>query len=284
LSYKNGRLRGGREILFLSRDAKLDGSKAVRGGIPLVFPIFGQPPPQTKSTMPQHGFARNNIWTIVDGSLYDNADSAGGSFQLEFRNVSAASRGTDNPWSAEGDHEYISVKLELVVEITAEKLTTTLNVDNTGQVSFPFQALFHTYYSVDNHAALDNDQCFVQGLEGYSGYNQLTKSSMTLGSEPVTISAEVDCIHTPPEGKDAAEVIIGVGNNSTVSLHCYGLIDGVSAPISVVVWNPHIEKAAGMADFGSDQYVDMICVEPGILGHSVLDAGKRAVMKQVISS
>ena len=31
----------GREQLFVSKDAILDGTKPIRGGIPLVFPIFG---------------------------------------------------------------------------------------------------------------------------------------------------------------------------------------------------------------------------------------------------
>lgn len=32
----------------------------------------------------------------------------------------------------------------------------------------------------------------------------------------------------------------------------------------VVVWNPWVEKAAGMTDFGpSDAWKEMLCVEPG---------------------
>ena len=34
----------GRERLWLSDASKLDGSKAVRGGIPLVFPVSSDPP------------------------------------------------------------------------------------------------------------------------------------------------------------------------------------------------------------------------------------------------
>ena len=37
----------------------LDGSKAIRGGIPLVFPQFGLGPAMPKT---QHGFARNSRW------------------------------------------------------------------------------------------------------------------------------------------------------------------------------------------------------------------------------
>ena len=42
----------GRENLFCSSKAVMDGSKAIRGGIPICFPIFG--PPTGDSTMPQH--------------------------------------------------------------------------------------------------------------------------------------------------------------------------------------------------------------------------------------
>lgn len=38
ISWKNNNV----EKLWLSDAAKLDGSKAVRGGIPLVFPVFGK--------------------------------------------------------------------------------------------------------------------------------------------------------------------------------------------------------------------------------------------------
>lgn len=31
----------------------------------------------------------------------------------------------------------------------------------------------------------------------------------------------------------------------------------------LVVWNPWVEKARGMKDFGDDEYTKMICVEAG---------------------
>eukprot|EP01052_Picozoa_sp_SAG31_P004390 SAG31_NODE_181_length_21114_cov_99.705211_16_plen_95_part_00 len=62
-------------MLFLSSLARLDGSKAVRGGIPVVFPQFGRP----DEKMAQHGFARNTLWKLED--RVDSAtglDSSGG--------------------------------------------------------------------------------------------------------------------------------------------------------------------------------------------------------------
>ena len=50
------------EHLFVSEKAFLDGSKAVRGGIPVVFPCFGLPVHPQHSKLSQHGFARSELW------------------------------------------------------------------------------------------------------------------------------------------------------------------------------------------------------------------------------
>jgi glucose-6-phosphate 1-epimerase len=68
------------ETLFLSRDAVLDGIKAIRGGIPIVFPIFG--PPSNESDMPQHGFARTSQWKCDPASLVDNETEASVEYTL----------------------------------------------------------------------------------------------------------------------------------------------------------------------------------------------------------
>lgn len=54
----------------------------------------------------------------------------------------------------------------------------------------------------------------------------------------------------------------------------------------VVVWNPWIEKAKGMADFGPDDaYKNMICVEAGsVAGWQTLEAGDSWVGGQSIKS
>ena len=49
---------GGRERLYLSPRAVLDGQAAIRGGIPLCFPQFNQ-----RGPLPKHGFARNLAWS-----------------------------------------------------------------------------------------------------------------------------------------------------------------------------------------------------------------------------
>jgi glucose-6-phosphate 1-epimerase len=61
------------EHLFVSSKAHLDGSKPVRGGIPLVWPNFGPPTHPEHSKLNQHGFARNSVW-VFDGILSDTDD------------------------------------------------------------------------------------------------------------------------------------------------------------------------------------------------------------------
>src|SRR4051812_40962098 len=61
--------RLGVERLFMSKKAVFAPGKAIRGGIPIIFPQFGPGP------LPGHGFARNTSWycleskELVDGSI-----------------------------------------------------------------------------------------------------------------------------------------------------------------------------------------------------------------------
>jgi len=77
-------------------------------------------------------------------------------------------------------------------------------------------------------------------------------------------------------------VSIGVGSGNIVKLTASGTCDDSAVPTSCVVWNPYKEKAAAMSDFGNDQYVEMICVEPGLLGVTSLEGGKSAKLTQVV--
>lgn len=48
-------------VNICSEKAVFDNKKAIRGGIPLVFPNFGP-----WDLGPQHGFARISMWTLLD--------------------------------------------------------------------------------------------------------------------------------------------------------------------------------------------------------------------------
>lgn len=282
----------GREVLFMSRLAKTDGTRAVRGGIPLVFPQFGR---ASDPAAPQHGFLRCNYWEVADDEFaFDDEDGAGRSFVLDLENVLSA-RGDQGKWAAGTE---LNCRAVLSVRVGPDTLATTLTIANVGTVDFEFQALFHTYYNVAGGKALDNDLCYVSGLGGYSVIDKVTGETYTQKEdEKVVINGEVDRIYNPPvdatttatagnTNKADIDVEIATGEGgSKVTLHASAVVGGTSTPVSVVVWNPHIEKAKSMGDFADEQYRDMICVEPGLLNNvPALAGGKEAVFTQVITA
>jgi len=58
----------GRERMFVSEKSVLDGSRAIRGGVPVIFPQFAE-----RGTGMRHGFARVSTWRLEDSGLDDGA-------------------------------------------------------------------------------------------------------------------------------------------------------------------------------------------------------------------
>ncbi|CAF9906283.1 MAG: hypothetical protein HETSPECPRED_006131 [Heterodermia speciosa] len=235
----------GKENLFLSSKAHLDGSKPVRGGIPLVFPVFG-PPNKNHATgqLPQHGFARNSRWeylgkTSSESSTLPNS-SGDSSVKLDFGLSKSMIDKTNWPYE---------FALTYSVTLSPKDLETTLVVRNTGTSNYDFQTLFHTYLQID-----DISQITVSGLEKASFKDKVQGGDAEAAGEPISIGSEVDRVYNAP-----SEQAITITENGEARFEITR--DMLS---DVVVWNPWIEKAKGMADFGpEDGYKSMICVEAG---------------------
>ncbi|KAG5221891.1 DNA polymerase zeta [Salix suchowensis] len=118
------------ECLFVSSKAALDGSKPVRGGIPVVFPCFGAPSHPEHAKLSQHGFARSSTWNF-DYVVMDN--DAGVSVRLSLYRLRR------DP----GEHQ----------------LSTDLHVTNKSDKPLEFQALLHNYLRAPaNEVAVSNLQ------------------------------------------------------------------------------------------------------------------------------
>ena len=88
---------GQTENLWLSDAADVTGKKPVRGGIPVVFPVFGPPPKDghATSSLPQHGFARASRWEYMGKSTAEDAldsNSVKLDFGLDRQSLSDESR------------------------------------------------------------------------------------------------------------------------------------------------------------------------------------------------
>ena len=304
VSFVDGKTQ--QEHLFVSEKAVRDGSggssnKAIRGGIPIVFPVFG--PSKAPSTMPQHGFARINEWTLVSTS-HDDGDNGDATaiYELLLANTAAtataaASRGTNNPWCPQqAAVDGTDCKLTYRIRLQAQQLTTQLIVENTGTDAFDFQALLHTYLRADITAAAGGaagSGASVHGLGGYAITDKVSGDSGHVQSydEDVTLTektGELDCVFIHPDDHPTLHAIVNTGivqqaAAPKVRIEAAGMVDETPVAISAVVWNPGPTKAAAMSDLGDMEYKNMICVEPGMIGHvPLLAPGKQARLTQSI--
>lgn len=256
----------GDERMWLSDAAKLDGSKAVRGGIPLVFPVFGTAPDHAAtSKLPQHGFARNSTWEFLGSSTSESTDnkvSVKLDFGLSQANLSdEAKQLWPHPFS-----------LVYNVTLSTNSLGTGLVITNQGKEAFEAQMLLHTYLRIS-----DITKVSVAGLENAQYVDKVDGAQTKTQSGAVTIAGEVDRVYSPATSPSEPVVVLEGGEKRYTVVR-----DNLD---DVVVWNPWIEKSKGMGDFEpKDGYKNMICIEAGaVRTWQKLDPGDAFEGAQVIS-
>ncbi|KAK9354128.1 galactose mutarotase-like domain-containing protein [Lipomyces doorenjongii] len=225
----------GKEQLWLSEGAVLDGSKAVRGGVPLVFPVFGKASSGPTSTLPQHGFARLSTWEFL-GQV--SASPLTVQFGLGPENVSEAFR---KAWG-------FDFTLIYTIALGADTLETAMRVENTSKVNWDFQILFHTYFRIP-----DVDKVEVNGLTGVSVKDKVSKSDYSESNTTVTVTSETDRVYEDVNN----DVLIASAGKPLFHIYRKNVAD-------VVVWNPWVNGSKNMGDFRpEDGYKSMLCVEAG---------------------
>ncbi|KAL0637530.1 hypothetical protein Q9L58_003419 [Maublancomyces gigas] len=226
----------GQEKLFLSEKAKLDGTKPVRGGIPLVFPVFGKATEGPTAVLTQHGFARICKWELL-GKTSESERSVQVDFGLGPENLTA---GLQKQWP-------YPFGLIYSVTLTRTSLETKILVRNEGSETFDFNWLFHTYLRVPDISTVG-----VEGLKGVQYKDKVTASEATEENAELAIVSKVDRVYANVSNT----VVVKSGGNPLYRVERTNLED-------VVIWNPW-EDAVGMADFSPDDgYKNMICVEAG---------------------
>jgi len=239
---------GKRENLWLSTETKLDGSKPVRGGIPLVFPVFGPPPKEGHATsqLAQHGFARNVRWEFLGKNVSEGEsnDLGNDTVKLDFGLYpSAVPEETRAKWP-------YGFGLVYSVTLGAKGLQTSLNVQNTGTEAFEFKALLHTYLAVR-----DIGKTLVTGLAAETYVDRVNGGASVQQAKPeLSVQGEVDSLYT---GVKQNTVSLVEDGKPSLDIERDNMAD-------IVVWNPWKERAAAMGDFApKDGYLHMLCVEAG---------------------
>lgn len=241
----------GEEILFVSKNSLFDNKKAIRGGIPVVFPNFGP-----WSLGPQHGFARTKRWAIKKAQ---ETTSNSSSLTLMLTDDEE----TRKAWNFKFELEYVLI-------LTETSLTTNLVIHNKDEKQFDFTSLLHTYLKLDNVC-----NAKVTDLAG-SEYIDKVNNGVILKetNESVQLSGETDRVYAATN--NTHKVITGNANKLNILIRKNNFPD-------TVVWNPWIEKAKGMSDFGDEEYKTMICVEAGYVNNRYeLKPNKSVTMGQEI--
>ncbi|KDN50312.1 hypothetical protein RSAG8_01648, partial [Rhizoctonia solani AG-8 WAC10335] len=206
-----------RERLFVSNKAILDGSKPVRGGIPIAFPFFGPPSKPEHQKMGQHGFTRSTVWKW-DSVVMDN--EAGVAVRLVLEPTPEIKEVFPNPFH-----------LAYVVTLTAHQLSTDLHVTNNGTEPLTYQALLHTYF------AADAATCTVSPLKGLTYIDKTKNLAESVETrDEVPVNEYTDAVYKNGGGK-----YVGKWTGGGIEVKAVGFKD-------VVIWNPQAEAGRKIAD------------------------------------
>lgn len=216
--------KGEKPVLWLSEKANFVDGKAIRGGIPVCWPWFADHP--SEPDYPAHGVARTRSWEVVTTSK--------ASLTLQLK--ASAETHTYFP------HDFI---LQLKVTL-AEKLEVSLTIRNTSTAPFTYTGALHTYFGISHI-----DQVQVEGLDGRPYIDSLANGARKLQSGAIRFEEEVDRIYL--ETEDTC-FVSDTGWDRRIQIE-------KSGSQSSVVWNPWSAKAQRMADFGDEEYLEMLCVE-----------------------
>ena len=111
----------GQELIFVSPKAVLDGSKAIRGGVPICWPAFG---PWSQGA--QHGFARSSQWEVSSSS----------------KEAATLTLSETEAW-----HEKFVLTLTVTLGETSLHIKLAAKNCNTGpDQSLQFTTALHTYF------------------------------------------------------------------------------------------------------------------------------------------
>lgn len=246
---------GHRDLLFLSRQSRLEQGGPLRGGIPLCGPWFGTGPQGNRT--PNHGFFRNAVWELV--SAVDDGDAAVVDLTLPASSLTGVPGAEDWPADARVDYR-IRVAEALTAELTVTAGSTPLDVE----------LALHTYLSVADVRRVE-----VTGLAGTDYLDRLDGATRHEGDGPLRISGETDRVYH----STATCVVDDPLLRRRITIAKAGSAD-------TVVWNPWAQKATVLPNMAHDEWPMMLCVETASIGdnHIVLEPGASHTISATISA
>lgn len=221
---------GSSPVLWLGSASRFAHDTAIRGGVPICFPWFGARAGHPGA--PSHGFARLSEWSLVA------AEDDGQDVTLQLR-LTDDEQTRASAWP----HRFEAV----YTVVFGSRLSLALRVTNLSDDAVVFEEALHTYFDVRDIRAVE-----VSGLEGAAFHDRRAGPGPAPGEPgPVRFRSEIDRTYLDTTARTAVHDALA-GRSVVISK------EGSAA---TVVWNPWIDKALALSDFGDDDWKTMVCVE-----------------------
>ena len=211
------RRSGAEEALFVSTTSRWQDGIAIRGGVPICFPWFGDKADDPKA--PAHGFVRTKPWRL------DAITCSGDAVTVTMS--TGSDEATRQWWPAEFRLNYRAT--------FGSELSLELELLNTGPTALRFEEALHAYHRVG-----DVRTARLEGLDGIHYLDKTANYHENVQSGDVTIASETDRVYLDTPG--------------AVELHDPVLRRRIRVSkensLTTVVWNPWAEKAKSYGRFG----------------------------------
>jgi glucose-6-phosphate 1-epimerase len=244
---------GREEVFFVSSQSRWEDGRAIRGGIPICFPWFGNKADDPKA--PAHGFVRTKAWQLESIARVEDA--------IRVSMFTESSEDTRKWWPAE---------FRAVYSVTFDSdLSLELEVTNLGQAPVRFEEALHAYHRVG-----EIERARVRGLDGVSYLDKTDANRQKQQQGEIAIVSETDRVYLDTTG--AIEI-------EDPALKRRTRVTKENSR-TTVVWNPWIEKSRALPDLAADEWKRMLCIETSnVSAYSVtLPPGQQHKMKAVVSA
>lgn len=211
-------------LLWLSETSKFEEGTAIRGGIPICWPRFGN----LDKSLPQHGFARIFLFELI---VVKEINECLTQVHLQLKSSATSKK----IW----DYDFT---LDIVFDIS-ETLSISMTTTNDDVKEFLLTQAFHTYFKVENIESVS-----IEGLEGVEFLDTL-RDTKSVETKALHIDAETD------------RVYLGVEKDIRLREGDSELLIHAENSHSAIVWNPWREKCSKMSAMPPEAYQKFVCIE-----------------------
>ena len=234
--------RGQKPWIFTNNQTPFTPGKEIYGGVPLVFPWFNRL--KEHPDAPNHGFARQAIWTVEENSeeVHSPSGRLSNVVVLGLSSEDVEAQGLSSPF---WNHPFVA----RMAFALGERLQIRFSLVNRGSEPFRFECAFHPYFAVS-----DVRRTTVEGAE----------NGIWLSDGAPILSEE---IAFPPFGARLFEHSQGpILIREPERTFRISATDGWR---SSVVWNP----GEAMEDLIESDWPHFVCVESGALRSNAIQLG-----------